>query len=69
MLTEICHHLAYRFNEISLKKNIIYILKKPILFLAIRYKFSPLSIILWLKYRKKGGFINNLRQLRGLSKL
>ncbi len=69
MLTEICHHLAYRFNEISLKKNIIYILKKPILFLAIRYQISPFGFINRIKYMKKGGHINSLRQIRGLSKL
>lgn len=69
ILTKMCHQLALRLNQFSLKENLIYILKKPIIYLAFKYNFSPHGLYNRLRFKRKGGYINSLRTIRGLSKL
>lgn len=69
VLTELCYHLALRHNRVSLKEYFWFFFKKPIAFFAIRYQFSPHGLSNRIRFRKKGGVIDYLRDVRGLSKL
>ena len=66
LLSTLCFQMALRFNRISFKDYFQLVFKKPIQALFMRNKFNYAGMINRLRYRKKGGFINHLRKLRGL---
>lgn len=69
VLTELCQQIAYRFNRLSFKEYILFIVKKPVFFLAMKYQFNPHLWAARLTGLKKGGRIGQLRKIRGLPAL
>ncbi len=69
VLIELCQQISYRFNRLSVKEYILFIVKKPVFFFAMKYRFNPHLWATRLKGIRKGGRINQLRKNRGLPAL
>lgn len=66
LLTQIAANDSAQLSSLALVPSIRRVTRNVVYGLGLRFGWSPNTITNWLRFRRKGGFLAHLRELRGL---